>query len=584
VHLARVPRGKLRAAVPHPIARHLRHPRNAALIVLAASLAVRIGAAQAQVPPPAHSASTPAASTASEPPAGCDWYWEFDLGAPMPGGEALVRMSFDAGSRTRTELRLPDAATLRPLADDPRVEPVPGQPSLRALVHAAGGRVSWHLGVRLAPGAPATFAPLAYAGALAAVLPLPTGPQMRQMCLAFSGVEPAGTYFSNRGQVVSQLPLVRWQATPAQAADWVVAAGRLGWQPFAIEGQTWTLWMPDPDAAAPVFERLTRALPHEVGLMRRHWGDATAREQVLMAWSLPAGAHPVQALVGGVALLGWPLTGRAATAGTGDGASAEAAPAATGGVGQTPPIEPPDLLALAHEAMLAERFGALAYDHRPQVTMQPWFNRGLASFLAQRLRSAHGLWSLDEHARALTPWLSQPMGVASPWLGMKWHGALVAKGHPGLEAVLRPLMRPADDSAAAGPLSEPLAGHRLIAALRPWLGDEPRGDAVAVQRGQGVGDPRAWLGPCFQPDATGVAVQPVSTADRQAGTCAAWLGTGLDTAAAVAAAARGPVLHKDRKPQKATQKATGAKKASANTAPRAGSAKGQRASKANPAR
>jgi hypothetical protein len=387
--------------------------------------------------------------------------------------------------------------------------------------------------------------------------------------------------------VVSQLPLVRWQATPAQAGDWVVAAGRLGWQPFAIEGQTWTLWMPDPDAAAPVFERLSRALPQEVGLMRRHWGDATAREQVLMAWQLPAGARPVHALVGGVALLGWPLPAMGTAAGAGDGTTPDARPGATVGVAPTPPIEPPDLLALAHEAMLAERFGPLAYDHRPQVAMQPWFSRGLASFLAQRLRSAHGLWSLDEHARALTPWLSQPMGAASPWLGMKWHGALVAQGHPGLEAALRPLMRPAGAAQAAGPLSEPLAGHRLIAALRPLLSDEPRRDAVAVQRGQGVGDPRVWLGPCFQPDASGVAVQPVSTADRQAGACAAWLGTGRDTAAAVAAAARGTVLQKGRKTHKATAAGTArtsAKKASASATSRATSAKGKRTSKANPVR
>lgn len=573
--------------MPHPAIHCHRHPRTATRFALAASLAVLIATAHAQVPSPARAASVPAAPAASNPPAGCDWYWEFDLAAPMPGGEVLLRISFDAGSRTRTELRLPDAAMLRPLADDPQVEPVAGQPSLRALVHAGGGRVSWPLGVRLAAGAPAAFAPQAFAGALATVLPMPTGPQVRQMCLAFTGVEPPGTYFSNRGQVVSQLPLVRWQATPAQAGDWVVAAGRLGWQPFAIEGQTWTLWMPDPDAAAPVFERLSRALPQEVGLMRRHWGDATAREQVLVAWQLPAGARPVQALVGGVALLGWPSATRSPNAGVGDDRSIDATPDTTTGVAPTLPIEAPDLLALAHEAMLAERFGPLAYDHRPQVTIQPWFSRGLAGFLAQRLRSAHGLWSLDEHARALTPWLSQPLGVASPWLGMKWHGALVAQGHPGLEAALRPLMRPADASHAAGPLSEPLAGHRLIAALRPWLGDEPRRDALAVQRGQGIGEPRSWLGPCFQPDAAGPAVQPVSTAGRQAGACAAWLGTGRDTAEAVAVAARGPALHKGRKAGKATSGATartGAKKASTSLTPRTTSAKGKRTGKTGPAR
>ena len=584
MHVARVPRGKLRAAVPHPVAHPLRHPRNAALIVLAISLGVRTGAAHGQVPPPAHAASAP---TASEPPAGCDWYWEFDLGTPMPGGEALLRMSFDAGSRTRTELRLPDAAMLRPLADEPRVEPVAGQPSLRALVHAAGGRVSWSLAVRLAPGAPAVFAPQAYAGALAAVLPLPTGPQMRQMCLAFSGVEPAGTYFSNRGQVVSQLPLVRWQATPAQAVEWVAAAGRLGWQPFAIEGQTWTLWMPDPDAAAPVFERLSRALPQEVGLMRRHWGDTTAREQVLMAWPLPAGARPVQALVGSVALVGWPQATGGATAGAGEGAPAEAASNAAAGVAPKPPDALPDLLALAHEALLAERFGPLAYDHRPQVTMQPWFSRGLAGFLAQRLRSAHGLWSLDEHARALTAALSQPMGAASPWHGMKWHGALVARGHPGLEAVLRPLMRPADASQSSGPLSEPLAGHRLLAALRPLLGDEPRRDALAVQRGQGLGETKSWLGPCFQDDAADAAVRAAPAADRQAGACAAWLGTGRDTAQAVAAAARGPALQKGRNAGKANAGGSArknAKKASASLALRATSATGNRKGKPSPTR
>ncbi|MBI3369303.1 MAG: hypothetical protein HY021_12935, partial [Burkholderiales bacterium] len=83
-------------------------------------------------------------------------------------------------------------------------------------------------------------------------------------------------------------------------------------------------------------------------------------------------------------------------------------------------------------------------------------------------------------------------------LALRWHGLLRAKGHPGLDLVMRSLMLARDKARPEVPLSQPLVTHRLIAALRPMLGEIPLADINrVVEAGGDIEFDHDTLGPCF---------------------------------------------------------------------------------------
>ena len=132
-------------------------------------------------------------------------------------------------------------------------------------------------------------------------------------------------------------------------------------------------------------------------------------------------------------------------------------------------------------------------------------------------------------------------GLRGEWLALQWHNALRAAGQPGLDTVLQRLLLAPALARHEGPISAPLATHRLVAALRPVLGDAPLRD---IQRQAERAEPATLgptsLGPCFTGAAgltTGHGVttsgaaasvmqyQPVPQALQQAD-CQGWLGLG----------------------------------------------------------
>lgn len=208
-------------------------------------------------------------------------------------------------------------------------------------------------------------------------------------------------------------------------------------------------------------------------------------------------------------------------------------------------------------AWTAERFGPLAHAGRGDAALRAWFSEGWADFLAHRSLLREGLWTPDDYAGALNarvaaylaeparalpnaqvaaastqaPQLAALQALRGEWLALQWHLALRRAGHPGLDAVLRQQLVPADQARRDGPISAPLATHRVVAALRAVLPDQPLRDLQQhIDQGQPFTFDNDSLGPCFalatpaDPMAA-PAYRPVGDALQQPA-CQGWLGTG----------------------------------------------------------
>lgn len=164
------------------------------------------------------------------------------------------------------------------------------------------------------------------------------------------------------------------------------------------------------------------------------------------------------------------------------------------------------------------RFGRSEPD--PRVAPEHyWFSEGFTNHYTHRLLLASGLWSLQRHARALTEvlqtyWRSpareataqsiaprffsdrdagQQMYARGELLALRWDRALRQKGHPGLDTLLRKLVLPPGHAMD----KEPLAHERVLAALRPLLGDGPDRDVQRfVRDGGSIALEPDLLGPC----------------------------------------------------------------------------------------
>lgn len=194
-----------------------------------------------------------------------------------------------------------------------------------------------------------------------------------------------------------------------------------------------------------------------------------------------------------------------------------------------------------------DRFGPLVHAGRQDEALRAWFSDGFAAYYAHRLLLRAGLWTLEDYAKVLNRQIERGPDATTrgEWLALQWHGALRAQGQPGLDAVMRRLLLPAAQARREGPISAPLATHRLVAALRPVLGDAPLRD---INR---LAEPDAPLnagphtpGPCFVGQPVQAAEDrprsmrygPVPQAMQQPA-CLAWLGLGPDADARVPAQA-----------------------------------------------
>ncbi len=496
---------------------------------------------------------------AAATPPGCDLHWQVAL--PSDRAKPIeVTLTFDAGNRSRTELQLPEGGDVGVLAEPgaPALDPVPGRPLARSVAHKPGERVSLRFMVAPMPGAWLRQGPDSLLLAARALLPWPTERGPWQMCLGLDGLPAGAALLSNLGQQLSgSEPLLRLQGPASMAREWVLAAGALLLAERQVDGQVLRVVvaadMPalgfDPDA-------LANSAARQLALLRQQWGDGPAPPQWLLLLPAPAAAAPAaDSPPRGLALHQAVLLQAPATATPASGALDAV------------------LLETLQQAWLRERFGPVAFEPRADEVPTAWFSRGFASFYAQRLRSAQGQWRLQDHAAALNALLpgGPAAGQPTPWLAMRWHTALRAQGQPGLDPLLKRLMLPAGQSQVTGPLSAPLATHRLQAALRAVLPEAPRAELQQLaERGPAISLTPDILGPCFRFDTA--AQQVVPSADGEpAADCRGWLEARTPPAGAAARPA-------------ASSKAAAAKAGKGSKAAKTGKAGGKTPKKAAAAR
>ena len=190
---------------------------------------------------------------------------------------------------------------------------------------------------------------------------------------------------------------------------------------------------------------------------------------------------------------------------------------------------------------------------RDDAPRRRWFSEGVADFLAHQALLREQRWSAADLAshynRQIERWADpNPPGQAATdpaaldaaaargeWLALQWHALLRAQSQPGLEALMRRLLLPAAQARRAGPISAPLATHRLVAALRARLGDLPLREVQGVvDRGEPARVYPATLAACFsvdQPQGQRLRLQARPEALQQAA-CQGWLGLGPEALAA----------------------------------------------------
>jgi hypothetical protein len=414
-----------------------------------------------------------ATATRAETPPGCDVFWVL---TPI-WSDSDMRLQV----RTFTPAGEASARDWRPSADDPSL--------------MAGARHFVALGQALLPLPPA----------------LASRPHL-QMCLRVDGLDDTQVLASNlHAEPAGPDRLLRWQGHPALLRELVLAAGSL--QQRERQAGSLRLRLLLAPGLAERGEALADEAAATLAAQRRFWHSSEAGQALLLLHADDRGAAPATLARTQALLLRAP--------------SAALAP----GLALRMQLTRADL-----RGRFRERFGPTIYEHQPDDAASAWFVEGLSLFYTLRLAAADDGWPLDDFAAALTALWQQDAAAATPWLPLKWHTSLRERGGDGLDSVLRRLAVPAAQARAAGRLSSPQAGHRLFAALRPDLGDEPRRDVqqAALPLSAGQLQPDSF-GPCFtlQPAERRVQAAAPSAA------CRGWLaGTPPAPAAAAAEAAR----------------------------------------------
>jgi hypothetical protein len=422
-----------------------------------------------------------AAAARAETPPGCDVFWELTPHWSDTDTRLQVRTSTTGG----------DAGTREwgPSADDPSL--------------MAGARHVVALGQSVLPLPPA----------LASKAHL-------QMCLRVDGLDDTQVLASNlHPEPAGPDRLLRWQGSPALLRELVLAAGSLQQRERVAAGLRVRLLM------APALADRADALADEaaaaLAAQRRFWRSSEPGQAMLLLHSDDRGAAPAT-LARSHALV---LRAPSATLRPGTAFRMQLARA--------------DL-----RGWFRHRFGPTVYEHQPDEAASAWFVEGFSLFYALRQAAADDAWPLDDFAGALTAlWQQDALGAASPWLPLKWHTALREHGGEGLDGVLRRLTVPAAQARTAGRLSSPQAAHRLFAALRPQLGDEPRRDVQQAAQALSTGQLQPGsFGPCF----TLLPAERRVQAAAPSPACRSWLaGTSPEAATAATESAR-PVARSAR--------------------------------------
>lgn len=465
----------------------------------------------------------PAAPDEAEPPADCRLLWQIRPLLDTAPRQLELRLRFEAGGRPRSTLRLPagwdGVVELTEPGQPPRLQPVAGQPQLRSLDHGPGERVQLRWRLTPPPGAEAAgsvrLAGRWFALVGGAALPVPDELDERSpagACVGLGGLGTGSRWASSHGSGEGAAALLRIAPGPQPLRQRVqqalYAGGDLQLRQRDAHGVPLTAALPRPAAGEPAWpvdaDALADAGAQALAAQRRAWGDGGGAPWLLLA--LPGPAGTVGAAPAHQALL---LQAGADT-----------------------PLPSPGVDAALYGALararVADRFGPLAYSGRGDAALRAWFSEGLADFLAHRALLRDGRWSADDYARALhrklDRYLDQPergldnatlvqrlTGTDAPaglaelpaargeWLALHWHAALRAAGQPGLEAVLQRLQVPAAQARREGPLSAPLATHRLLAALRRVLDEQAMADlGRRIDRGEPFDFGPQALGPCFR--------------------------------------------------------------------------------------
>ena len=452
-------------------------------------------------------------------PPDCGLLWRVTARLDELPRRLQVEIAFDAGGRSSTTLRLPGgwAEVTETAAGDvgllaaspgPRLLPVPGAPALRQVLHGPDERV--RLQWQLVPATDGTQASgvrlsarwLAFSGQ--SVLPMPVETDGRappNACIALAGLAPGGRWVSSHGATDTPQAWLRLTAGAAPLAVRVqqalLAGGALQTHSALADGSRLTVALPDGPWRFDA-EALHRAAAQAIAAQRRYWGNASAS-------------------TGAEGALPWLLLLMPADAGQTGGTAWQRALALQAPADLQLPGAGFDLLmtqGLAR-AWVAERFGPLAHAGRGDEGQRAWFGEGVADFLSHRALLRQGLWTPNDYAATLNRKIAATLRTSGPaavpaadplvlaalqgeWLALRWHAALLAAGRPGLEAQLQRLLVPAAQARREGPISAPLATHRLLAALRPVLGDAALADLKRhVEQGEPVDFGPAALGPCF---------------------------------------------------------------------------------------
>ena len=569
--------------------------RTAAAALLAASSSWAAGPAGAAADQPPGPASLPAE---------CALAWQVELLPDTQPQVLRVTLSFDAGGRTRSTLRLPagwaavDESAENPA--NPRLRPVPDDPTLRRVDHASGERVQLRWRHRLPAGSNTAEPWWLFSGQ--AVLPVPDDLDERApalACIGLAGPAPAdggpSRWLSSHGIALGSTAL--WQLPAAggglrsRVQQALYAGGAWQLQALTVEGQSLTVARPDSPALGINLPALALAGSQALAAQRRHWGE-TQPGPALMLWALP---------VAGPATLSPPASPQAGAWGrawyqTG------LVQAPAGLVPTQAALDGAVTQALAR-LWLLDRFGPLVQAGRDDEPLRRWFSEGVADFLAHRALLRDQRWSAADLAslynHQIERWAGRnPAGLAATdpvaldaaaargeWLALQWHGQLRAQGQPGLDSLMRRLLLPPAQARREGPISAPLATHRLLAALRARLGDLPLRELQrVVERGEPVWVYPDTLGPCFS-QTLGPHLQAEARPQAlQQAACQGWLGGGqqagtaldrpalalADKAAPQTATARG-----GKAGARASAKAKG--KAAAKASGRAGNQRGAKA-------
>lgn len=483
----------------------------------------------------------------------CSVVWRVTPQLERQSAALRVTLQFDAGRRAATRLRLPDGwAQLTPLDErSAQLQPVAGDERLRQLQHAPGERVQ--LAWTIKPSADDASGVLLGADWLAwrgdAVLPWPEDALQpaggARPCLDLDAPPQAPLLISAQGIVAATSTRLRLPAQADAVQHALYASGAFAWREVDVDGMPLRVARPTAMAGAPEIDALSARGARVIAAQRRFWRDDDREPQLLVLLPAPAGSamRGAMALQRSIVMQGPPAS-----------SAAEALPIETWVAEQN------------QRQWMLSRFGPMRHAGRDDLALRTWFTDGVGDYLAHRLLLREGLWTPADQARAvntlLKRWSALPepdadnlrvasgrAGTAAPWVlpalrgewqAFNWDRELVRGGHAGLESLMRTLWLPAAASTVEAPLSVPLATHRLVAALRRQLGDDPLpGLTRHVEEGHALQWGSDTLGPCLAPTSDTAPPQyDVHAGAAESSACQAWMqGRSLPMARAATAAA-----------------------------------------------